>query len=79
MYAIRSYYVILKNSIEREYKLLSEKTKIPVDKIDEALSVYDILFPKKEKSWFLDDSPYQGIKILKFSLLPHMGISYNFV
>jgi len=69
---------ILKNSIEREYKLLSEKTKIPVDKIDEALSVYDILFPKKEKSWFLDDSPYQGIKILKFSLLPHMGIGASY-
>lgn len=66
---------ILKDKQEDEYKLLSEITGIPVTEIDNALSVFDLLFPI-EKGWFANNF-HSSIKILKLMPSPFCGIGVN--
>ena len=48
---------------DKEYELLAEKTGVPVDEIDNALSVFDVLFPTSG-SWIIQ-APKTNIRILK--------------
>lgn len=67
---------VLTDKIDEEYKMLSEITGVPVDKIDEALSAFDILFPISG-SW-LFDKKNSNIKILQFMPLQIAGVGANF-
>lgn len=66
---------ILKDYQEQEYKLLSEKTGIPVDEIPNAFSAYQILFPL-EVGWMMD-LPKSNISCLRMFSVPFMGIGAN--
>jgi len=44
---------IMLDKKEEELKLLSNKTGIPVDEVENALKVYNILFPTKNNNWFV--------------------------
>jgi hypothetical protein len=66
---------ILKDYQEQEYKLLSEKTGIPVDEIPNAFSAYQILFPL-EAGWMMD-LPKSNISCLRMFSVPFMGIGAN--
>jgi len=66
---------ILKDYEEQEYKLLSEKTGIPVDEIPNAFSAYQILFPV-ESGWLMD-LPNSNISCLRMFSVPFMGIGAN--
>ncbi len=70
---------ILKDYEEIEYKLLSEKTGIPIDEIPNALKSYEILFPQ-EGGWFMDLSLTSETNISMVKLFPvsFMGIGANY-
>jgi len=67
---------ILLDFEQEEYKLMSEKTGIPVEEIPNALSVYDIMFPLNS-SWFMDLNPNTNIKLLRMHSVPFMGVGAN--
>jgi hypothetical protein len=60
-----------------EYELLSQKTGIPVAEIPNALSSYDILFPRN-KGWLINISSECHIKNLIMFPTPFMGIGANY-
>ncbi|MCX7929024.1 MAG: hypothetical protein N2558_05095 [Patescibacteria group bacterium] len=66
---------ILLDYEEQEYKLMSEKTGIPIDEIPNALKVFDILFPMSG-SWFFQP-PYSNVKIMQMFPIPFRGIGAN--
>jgi hypothetical protein len=68
---------ILTDFEEQEFKLLSEKTGVPVQDIPDALSAYGILFPQAA-GWFADQSPHSHVRILKLFPVPFMGIGANY-
>jgi len=67
---------ILKDIEEKEFKLLSEKTGIPINEIHNALLAYDLLFPRSEDGWF-QIIPNTNIQILKLFPIPFRGIGAN--
>lgn len=67
---------ILEDYKQQEYELLSAKTGIPIEYIDQALEAYELLFPR-EDGWFLT-SRYAKIKFLKIFPTPFMGIGANY-
>lgn len=68
--------LIIEDYKESEYRLLSEKTGIPIDEIDNALNVFDVLFPT-EGGWFTKTSN-SNIKLLKAFPMPFRGIGVNY-
>ena len=66
---------ILKDYLNEEYKLLSEKTGIPTKHIDKALKVFDILFP--QDSWFYETST-SNITCFKMHPFPFRGIGAHY-
>jgi len=70
---------ILKDYEEQEYKMLSEKTNIPIDEIPNALSVYDILFPR-DGGWFMDllATSNVNVRLLRMFPVPFMGVGANY-
>lgn len=67
---------ILKDFINEEYKLLSDKTNIPIVEIPNALKAFDILFPIKG-GWVFDNKK-TNILELKFFPMPFRGIGANY-
>lgn len=67
---------ILKDYEKEEYKILSQKTGIPVEEIPNALKSYEILFPLN-KGWFID-VPQSNIKLMKMFSVPFMGIGAKY-
>lgn len=61
---------------DREYRLLSRKTGIPVDEIENALSVFDILFPTSD-DWIIE-APNTNIRILRAFPMPFRGVGANY-
>ena len=45
-----------------EFQLLSKKTGIPIDEIENALSAFDIIFPTKD-GWFVSVSKFKTLKL----------------
>ncbi len=74
MYAFGGF--ILLDFKDKEYELLSLKTGIPKNEIDNALKVLDILFPIKG-SWFMTNK-HSNILMLKFFSMPFRGIGANY-
>jgi len=68
---------ILKDYEEREYKILSQKTGVPIEEIPNALESYQILFPLND-GWFMDLSPNSNIKMMKMFPVPFMGVGANY-
>jgi len=68
---------ILKDKKEEEYKILSEKTGIPVEEIPNAFRSYELLFPRPE-GWLLDLPSDSNIKIMHMFPVPFMGIGANY-
>jgi hypothetical protein len=66
---------ILKDYERRDYEELSARTEVPADKIPEALSSYDVLFPQSG-GWFRDE-PKSNIRVMKMFPVPFMGIGAN--
>lgn len=66
---------ILMDYEEQEYKLLSEKTGIPVSEIPNAFSAYQTLFPL-EGDWF-KSVPNSNIRFLRMFSVPFMGVGAN--
>lgn len=67
---------VLKEKQTEEYEMLSEISGIPVDEIDNALHVFDVLFPIEGGSW-LQEVPYSGILQLTMMPIPLSGIGAN--
>lgn len=67
---------VLLDKKEEEYNLLSEKTSIPVEEIDNALNVWDILFPTN--GGWLNTNRVSNIMELKLSSMPFRGIGANY-
>ena len=68
---------ILKDYEDEEYKILSQKSGIPIEEIPKALEVYQILFPQDD-GWFMDLSPASNIKMMKMFPVPFMGVGANY-
>ena len=66
---------ILEDKKKEEYQLLSEISGIPEKEIDNAFSVFDILFPI-EGGW-MKKVNLTSIKLLKFMPSPFCGIGVN--
>lgn len=60
-----------------EYALLSKITGIPIAEIDNALLIWDKLFPKPN-GWFSYGNDYSKIMILKMMPSPICGVGVNF-
>ncbi|MBP7795957.1 MAG: hypothetical protein KA059_04185 [Elusimicrobiales bacterium] len=69
---------ILKDYESKEYEILSKKTGIPIEEIQNAFDSYQILFPRKDDGWFMDLSPNSNIKMMKMFPVPFMGIGANY-
>lgn len=67
---------ILKDYQEQEYLVLSEKTGIPIEEIDNAFNSYQILFPVND-GWFLE-YPNSMVRHMKIFPVPFMGIGANY-
>ena len=68
---------ILDDYREKEYELLSQKTGIPLDHIQDAFNSYEILFPIND-GWFTNLEPNSRIWIMKLFPVPFMGIGANY-
>ena len=68
---------ILNDKKETEYKLLSQITKLPKGEINDALSVWNKLFPY-DRGWFQEPNNNSNIKLLKMLPAPLYGIGVNF-
>lgn len=68
---------ILTDYEEQEYSIISKKTGIPEDEIQNALDSYNILFPLAD-GWFDDLSPHSAIKRMKMFPVPFMGVGANY-
>lgn len=69
-------FIILSHK-EKEYRLLSSITGIPVEEVDDALSVFDLLFPLQGESWHHVPGKHQ-LSLLKLFPIPLRGIGGNF-
>jgi len=69
--------IILNDYKDDEYDLLSLKTGIPKEEINNALEAYQILFPN-DGGWFMDLSPNINIKMMKMFPVPFMGVGANY-
>jgi hypothetical protein len=67
---------ILRDYKEQEYIILSEKTGIPEDEIDNAFNCYQILFPLDD-GWFLE-YPESMVRHIKMFPVPFMGVGANY-
>ena len=67
-----------KQKKEEEYNLLSSITGIPVENIDSALEVFDLLFPLPNGGSWLYDIPKSTVTMLMFMPVPFCGIGVNF-
>jgi hypothetical protein len=67
---------ILLDFEDQEYELLSTKTGIPVEHIERAFEVYEILFPMAD-GWFTKLST-SNIKFLKMFPVPFRAIGANY-
>ena len=68
---------VLLSHKEKEYSLLSSITGVPVAEIDDALSVFDLLFPLQGESWHHVPGKHQ-LSLLKLFPIPLRGIGGNF-
>ena len=69
---------ILEDYKEKEYEILSHKTGIPVEEIENALSAYDILFPTSG-GWFSRvNTSISNIKEIKMFPIPFKGIGVEY-
>lgn len=60
-----------------EYELLAEITGIPLDEVQDALGVFDILFPKENGNSWVITVPYSNIIQLDLMPVPFCGIGAN--
>lgn len=60
-----------------EYELLSEITGVPLDEVQDALRVFDILFPKEDGGSWIIPVPYSDIIQLDLMPIPFCGIGAN--
>ncbi|RFT15022.1 MAG: hypothetical protein OP8BY_1132 [Candidatus Saccharicenans subterraneus] len=67
---------ILKDYEDQEYKLIADKSGIPVSEVQNALESYQILFPQ-ENGWFIDLQE-SNIRCLKMFPVPFCGIGANY-
>ena len=67
--------VFLLDYEEREYELMSNKSGIPVDAIDDAISAYDKVFPT-EGGWFAEPDTV-NVRPLKLFPGPLHGLGAN--
>jgi len=67
---------ILEDHKEQEYSIISQKTGIPVEHIDEAINAYELIFPRSD-GWFMS-SKHSSIKSLKLFPTPFLGIGANY-
>lgn len=67
---------ILKDYLHQEYQLLSDKTGIPIEEIDNAIRSYEILFPR-DGGWFVEP-PNTNIKFLALFPVPYMGLGVSY-
>lgn len=67
---------ILKDYEKEEYKVLSQKSGIPVKEIPNAFKSYEILFPQ-EGGWFRDFK-WSNIRVLQLFPVPFNGIGANY-
>ena len=67
---------ILEDKVDSEYRLMSLKTGIPVDHIDNALAAYEKLFPV-QGGWFHSASANSNIRKMKMMCSPFHGIGAN--
>jgi len=61
---------------DKEFELMSEKTGVPVDHIDDALASYDILFPMENGKWLINLYNSNIVGLFMFPL-PFAGIGAN--
>ena len=59
------------------FKLLSEITGVPLDEVQDALRVFDILFPKEDGGSWIIPVPYSDIIQLDLMPIPFCGIGAN--
>lgn len=64
---------VLEDYREQEYELMSKKTGIEVDYIDEALASYQTLFPTSN-GWFTEPSKYNNFRAIKMFPVQFRGI-----
>jgi hypothetical protein len=67
---------ILEDYKDQEYLLLSLKTGVPVDEVDNALRAFDVLFPTD--GWFKEPNGNSNIRMLKMMPPPFQGLGANF-
>lgn len=68
---------ILKEKQQEEFEMLSEITGVPIDEVDTALHIFDVLFSKEDGSWLIE-IPNSEILQLSLMPLPFSGIGANF-
>lgn len=68
---------ILLDKKDEEYGRLSQITGLPVEEIDNALKVFDLLYPIDSQEW-IEIQPYTNIMAMRFFPLPFSGIGANF-
>lgn len=68
---------IMEDYRESEYNLLSIKTGVPIDEIDNALDAYDTLFPIPD-GWFKKADQNSKITFMRMMPPPFMGIGANY-
>lgn len=68
---------ILEDYKEHEYKILSMKTGVPVEEVENALKAFDLLFPIPG-GWFNPSNANSNITHLKMFSMPFMGIGANY-
>ena len=61
---------------DEEYRMLSQRSGVPVDQIDQAFAAMDILFPTNN-GWFVD-YPSSSIRLLKVFPVPFFGNGADF-
>ncbi len=69
---------VLLDRKDEEYELLSELASIPINEIDNALSVFDILFPMNNGGRWFRQLSESKIKYMQFFPIPLCGIGANF-
>jgi hypothetical protein len=67
---------ILKDYEEKEYKLLSDKSGIPLAEIPNAFKAYDILFPL-QGGWFAEPQ-FSAVRIMQMFPVPFRGVGANY-
>ncbi len=68
---------ILLDYKDKEYELLSKKSQIPLDEIENAFKAYDLLFPTNG-GWLQNLSPKTNIRAMKLFPVPFKGVGANY-